>query len=353
MAIAAERLSGVIAPRSRGRGALDEQSVDNERELFDAAFYLQLHPDVAEAVLIGALTSAWDHYDRFGRAEGRRINERRSRFETLQDSQLNCYNFQTVMQNPPANYEVIRFDPNNTCNLHCVYCHNPRSDEQIDGSRFHEFLHTKVGRVGSFQVGCIMEPTMDKRLADFVLQIAESPAKPERDFLLQTNGILLHRHDHAKMRRAGLTRLSVSMDAANPETQKELRNGTSLAKVLRNVKEFMAACPETSAEFITTVTRSNIDSLSELVVLGLEMGIKRFIFREVFYYPDNNIVDHTRMPNLVLREGEFRSMKELVLGRFEGAAEFVFADNEELHESSKRMIEDSKLPVDLGPQFVA
>jgi len=199
-----------------------------------------------------------------------------------------------------------------------------------------------------------MEPTLDYRLADLMLQIAGSPAKPEREFMLQTNGILLHRHDHKKMRQAGLTRLSVSMDAANPETQKELRNGTSLKKVLRNVKEFIVACPETSAEFITTVTRANIGKIDELVALGLEVGVIRFVFREVFYYPDNDVVDHTRMPKLVLRKGEFHSMMERVLERFEGTADFWFLDNETLHASAKRMIADSKLVGrDLGLQLTA
>jgi len=79
-------------------------------------------------------------------------------------------------------------------------------------------------------------------------------------------------------------------------------------------------------DFITTVTRINIDKLEVLVVLGLDMGGKMFIFREVFYYPDNEVVDHSRMPGLVLRNGEFRQMMDRVLGRFGGAAGFIFAD---------------------------
>ena len=60
--------------------------------------------------------------------------------------------------------------------------------------------------------------------------IADSPAKPRVQFTLQTNGTLLHRHDYAKMRAAGMTDLQVSVDSAEPETQKILRNGTSLKK---------------------------------------------------------------------------------------------------------------------------
>ncbi|MGO9555656.1 MAG: radical SAM protein [Syntrophobacteraceae bacterium] len=265
--------------------------------------------------------------------------------EEGKDSQLNVYNFNTLMELPPSDYDYLRFDPNNTCNLHCAYCHNSRSDEVIDMEQFREFLHTKVGRVKNWQVGCIMEPTMDKRLVDFMLLIAESPAKPVREFILQTNGILLHKHDHEKMRHVSLTHLSVSMDAANPEIQKNLRNGTSLQKVLRNLTVFIAACPETSVDFITTVTRVNIDKLDELVALGLDMGVKRFIFREVFYDPNSSVVDHSRMPQLVLYDGEFRQMMDRVLDRFDGAAVFIFADKQFLYSSTKKIISDSRLDV--------
>lgn len=39
---------------------------------FDEAFYLDLYPDVANAVTAGRFDSGWTHYDRTGRAEGRR-----------------------------------------------------------------------------------------------------------------------------------------------------------------------------------------------------------------------------------------------------------------------------------------
>ena len=63
--------------------------------------------------------------------------------------------------------------------------------------------------------------------------------------------------------------------------------------------------------------------------------------REIFYYPDSNVVDHTRMPSLLLRDGDFSRMMNRVLGRFEGMAEFTFANNQFLHQSAERMIENS------------
>ncbi|WP_438479472.1 glycosyltransferase [Oleiharenicola lentus] len=42
--------------------------------LFNEKAYLLAHPDVADAVAQGALASGWDHYQRFGRLEGRALS---------------------------------------------------------------------------------------------------------------------------------------------------------------------------------------------------------------------------------------------------------------------------------------
>jgi phytanoyl-CoA hydroxylase len=50
---------------------MDQFVNPEEREKFDGVGYLQLYPDIAQAVGDGRTASAWDHYDRFGRYEGR------------------------------------------------------------------------------------------------------------------------------------------------------------------------------------------------------------------------------------------------------------------------------------------
>jgi MoaA/NifB/PqqE/SkfB family radical SAM enzyme len=188
-----------------------------------------------------------------------------------------------------------------------------------------------------------MEPTLDNRLCDLMLMVANSPANPKHMFMLQTNGILLDKHDHQKMRKAGLTHLSVSVDAAEPETQKMLRSGTSLQRVISNVKSFHHACPEVEIIFITTVTMANIHKIEELVNLGIELGVNQFVVREVFYHPDNDIVDHQKMPDLLLRDGDFFNMKNGLLEKFGTSVNFLFANNEELKAGESKMREDSLL----------
>lgn len=242
------------------------------------------------------------------------------------DAQLNVYNFAAMRAQPPGEFQFLRIDSNNDCNVHCVYCHNHRSKDLIPIEDLSEFLEHNVVSVDNFQVGCIMEPTLDPRLADVVSLLAGSRTPAKHSFVLQTNGILLHMHDQEKMREAGLSDLSVSIDAADPAIHKALRGGTSMAKVHGNIAAFRKRCPSVKVTFIATVTTLNIGGMSELVQFGLSLGVEKFVLREVFYHPSSNVVDHSRMPSLVLQENEFARMKEQVLGQFEGKAEFVFAD---------------------------
>src|SRR5712691_13091708 len=138
------------------------------------------------------------------------------------DAQLNVHNFQTMRAQPPEEFEALRIDSNNDCNVHCVYCHNDRSKDVISSEDLQAFLHQNVVSVENAQVGCVMEPTLDPRLADVVSMIAASKARGTETFILHFYGIVLHRHDLERMRDAGLTHLSVSIDAADPAIHKAL-----------------------------------------------------------------------------------------------------------------------------------
>lgn len=268
------------------------------------------------------------------------LNLAQPQIEDLICIPLSPTNFQSKKNILPRSIDFIRLDPNDNCNLRCVYCHNSRSENLIDLSELRHVLNTRVDSVGTFQIGCGMEPTLDSRLCDFVEMIAASKARPSKDFILQTNGLLLHRHDYRRLAGAGINLISISVDVAEPATQKALRGGMSLEKLLRNVKDFRARCPDVAVEFITTVTTANVEKTDSVVTLGLENGIRRFTFREVFYLPENHIVDHSRMPNLVLIAGQFEEMRMWLLSKFGEKAEFIFADTNTLHRSWRNMERD-------------
>jgi molybdenum cofactor biosynthesis enzyme MoaA len=257
---------------------------------------------------------------------------------------LNVYNFKQWLGKPPQDFDDVRFDANNNCNIHCVYCGNPRSDDLIPLDEFRSFLSESVASVKLFQFGCQMEPTLDTRLCELMSAVAQSPAKPKKMFRLQTNAILLHRHDHARMQEAGLNFLTVSMDSIDSETFKRLRGGTSLNKVYRNIRAFHNACPAVRIAFVTVVTSANIDSIDALIESGLESGVGTFNLRQVVYNPYNPVVDHSLMPNLVVSHAEFSQMTERVRARYGDKARFSFLDAPAMRQTSTAVRAESLLP---------
>lgn len=66
---------GLIHRITRGREALDDQTILSDHDQFDEAAYLRRYPDIAKAIADGRAKSAWQHYDRHGRQEGRKPND--------------------------------------------------------------------------------------------------------------------------------------------------------------------------------------------------------------------------------------------------------------------------------------
>lgn len=244
-----------------------------------------------------------------------------------------------MLARPRTRYDFLRIDSNNACNVQCVYGHNHRSAVIVPTESLLTFLSERVVAVRQVQMGCAMEPTLDSRLADLLLAVRRL-RPPSDGLILQTNGILLHQHDVGKLAQAEVTRLAVSIDSADPQVHKALRGGTSLAKVGTNIRRFQAACPAADVHFITTVSRLNLHTLEDLVRFGLDLGVSRYVLREVFYHPDSSVVDHARMPTLLLEPGEYVTMADTLRRKF-GSAMFEFADQARLAAAEEKMQADS------------
>jgi MoaA/NifB/PqqE/SkfB family radical SAM enzyme len=254
----------------------------------------------------------------------------------MSDYRISYLNINKIKFPRPQRFEHIRFDPNYNCNLHCVYCHNPRSKEEVREEDFVEFLETQVESIENFQLGCAMEPTLDKRLTKFALIVGKSRFKPPGMFRLQTNGILLHRHDPQLLKEAGVNFITVSVDSIRPEIHKELRGGSNLDKILRNVQALQDQWPAANVWFITTVNRLNLPGLPDLVSFACDNGIKGIELRHMFYIPDSRIIaDHEKMKSLLISEPEFQSACE--------ALQHEYSDRIFLYFNDSRRIADQKL----------
>jgi cyclic pyranopterin phosphate synthase len=175
----------------------------------------------------------------------------------------------------------LRVSVTDRCNLRCAYCMPeaeyvwlPRetllSFEEI-AALTDAFTDLGVDRV-RITGG---EPLLRRDLPNLIEQLAARPAI--RDLALTTNGVLLA-EQAAALRRAGLHRITVSLDTLDPARFRELTRAESLPAVLKGI-EAAAAEDFDSLKIDTVVMRGVNDSeLTLLMEYGRATGAEvRFI----------------------------------------------------------------------------
>lgn len=159
-----------------------------------------------------------------------------------------------------------------TCNYRCPYCMPEGSssvESGLDQSRRLSFDQIETAVRGFVRVGVRKvrltggEPLLRKNLPDLVARLAAIPGLD--DLALTTNGSLLASRARA-LRDAGLGRLTISLDALDPEVFRRLSGGRGeVADVLQGIRAAEAAGFE-SIKFNTVVQRGvNDDQVLALV----------------------------------------------------------------------------------------
>jgi cyclic pyranopterin phosphate synthase len=174
----------------------------------------------------------------------------------------------------------LRLSVTDRCNLRCSYCMPeaeyvwlPREDilhfEEIERlvDVFLDLGVDKVRLTGG-------EPLLRRDLPSLVERLASRPRI--RDLAMTTNAVLL-RDQAAPLKRAGLHRLTVSLDTLHPERFKALTRSDELPRVLQGIDAATPLFPGFKID--TVVIRGvNDDELVPLLAYGRERGAEvRFI----------------------------------------------------------------------------
>ncbi len=167
------------------------------------------------------------------------------------------------------------------CNLRCTYCMPeeeytwlPRDDmltvEEIGRTvkAFTDLGVEKVRLTGG-------EPLMRREVSEIVERLAANP--DVRDLSLTTNGVLLARHAE-RLQRAGLDRVTVSLDTLRLDRFRQLTRRDDLDHVIRGIDAARSA-GMTGMKFNTVVIRGfNDDELVEMIEFARERSAEvRFI----------------------------------------------------------------------------
>lgn len=204
-------------------------------------------------------------------------------------------------------FHMIMLDTTLTCNLHCLYCHNPRTKQKMSEKDLLHFVNNYVLKVDNFQIGVGMEPTMDKRMMQFIKLIQDSKAKPLSTFRLQTNGTLLHKFNLKEIKSLGINNVSISLDTVDKDLHKQLRGSSDLHTILSNIEQVSQEW-EQGPTLVCVVNKLNAKSLPELLDYAIKTKIKTVELRQMIYWSDSNIIqNHKLMENITMSEREFET----------------------------------------------
>jgi len=232
----------------------------------------------------------------------------------------------------------IRIDTNMNCNLHCLYCHNARNNTLLKEEDLDVFL-AKFTHVDDWQIGCAMEPTMDKRMGKIALKIAQSTAQPRRVFRIQTNATLLHKHDLNLLHHAGVNTFTISLDTIHSDIHQKLRGGSDLTTILNNIVNVRKTFPKAKLYWIATINALNLPTLDTFFKYAIHNGIDGVELRKMFYHPTSNVIqDHDTMKKIWLTDLEFHNGIERLVHQYRDTLELIINDERMIRALNKATI---------------
>lgn len=185
----------------------------------------------------------------------------------------------------------IYIEPTNRCNLNCSTCMRNVWDEPLGlmtHTTFDKILRdaAKLTAPPDIFFGGFGEPLSHPA----ILSMVERAKKIGGAVELITNGILLSKEICNGIIEAGLDRLWVSIDGANPASYEDVRLGDELPLVLENLQTLKhlketrsSPIPRLGIAFVAM--RRNVGDLPEVVAIGKRLGADKFSI--------SNVLPHT------------------------------------------------------------
>lgn len=186
------------------------------------------------------------------------------------------------MHRPVTHLTKIYIEPTVACNLDCITCFRNAWEQPIGRMSEETFANIMAGLkeldpVPNVYFGGIGEPLFHPKTIEWIAEVKTLGVKVE----LITNGTILTEKKSQQLIDSGLDVLWVSIDGATPETYADVRLGSELPNILKNMKRFASMRPanhfpkpEIGIAFVAM--KRNIADLPEVIKLGKSFKAKYF-----------------------------------------------------------------------------
>ena len=177
--------------------------------------------------------------------------------------------------------KVIAFEVTNRCNLKCVMCPHGigaiESPKDADMSLL-DALWPGMVQADYLHLNGVGEPMMSKPFWE-VIDRLKGKKRPLIEF--NTNGLFMTEQNVARLLQAPVFGILVSLDAATPETYRDIRGG-NFATALAGIERLAAnATKKTHIVMTFVLMKRNIEEAGAYVELASRLGIKTVSFHHL------------------------------------------------------------------------
>lgn len=190
-----------------------------------------------------------------------------------------------IVAKPSKGPRVLVLELTTRCNLNCVMCFRKSWSERL-GDMSERTFHRALE--GALEAGASFvwfagwgEPLIHPKFLEWVWEVKELGL----GLGINTNGTLLDEELAMELVKAGVDRITISVDAASKEVYRSIRGGdfTAIMKALRAIhntkRERGSVRP--ILEFSFTATKDNVHELPRLFDLAEKAGVGRIIVSNV------------------------------------------------------------------------
>lgn len=207
--------------------------------------------------------------------------------------------------------DYLRISVTDRCNLHCVYC-SPLGDSGLKDSAA-ILSSEEIQRVVRLCVDCGIrkvrltggEPLLRGDIVDLVRRLAGIDGI--EDLALTTNGVLLEEAASA-LKEAGLARVNISLDAAEPQCYRRITGSDALPQVLAGMRKALGAGLDPVRVNCVVIREVNLSQVVALAEMSFSLPIS---VRFIEYCPTNA---ETRPIGSYVPNSEVRKIIESRLG---------------------------------------
>jgi heme b synthase len=166
---------------------------------------------------------------------------------------------------------LVAWETTRNCNLSCVHCRASATCGPYEGEMDTQAAFRLLGQIAEVDRPIVILTGGEPLLRPDIFDIAEYGTSLGLRMVMAPNGTLVTAQTAAKMAKAGIRRISISLDGATAERHDAFRGVPGAFEgALSGIKRAKAAGIE--FQINTTVTKTNLDQIPRILTLAETLG---------------------------------------------------------------------------------